>query len=102
MPAPKGVVSTLSQMNSIKKAAKKSAAPPHKRVLDALRDGILTWDDLKGATKANDDSLGFTLGELLDLRKIWTAERNGFRIYGIERRTGLVARFFNTERRSTD
>ncbi len=89
-------------MNSIKKAAKKSAAPPHKRVLDALRDGILTWDDLKGATKANDDSLGFTLGELLDLRKIWTAERNGLRVYGVERRTGLVPRFANMGRRSTD
>ncbi len=90
-------------MNSIKKAAKKSAAPPQKRVLDALRDdSILTWDDLKGVTKASDDALGFTLGELLDLRKIWTEERDGLRVYGIERRTGLVPRFANMGRRSTD
>jgi hypothetical protein len=71
-------------------------------VLDALQDGILTWDELKGATKASDDKLGSTLGELLDLRKIWTAERNELRIYGIERRRGLVPRFFNMGRRSTD
>ncbi len=90
-------------MNSIKKAAKKSAAPPQKRVLDALRDdSILTWDALKGAANANDDALGYILGELLDLRKIWTADRNGLRIYGIERRKGRVPRFFNTGRRSTD
>jgi hypothetical protein len=71
-------------------------------VLDALQDGILTWDDLKGVTKVSDDKLGSTLGELLDLRKIWTAERNELRVYGIERRRGLVPRFFNTGRRSTD
>jgi len=79
-----------------------SAASPQYRVLDALERGMLTWDDLKGVAKVNDDALGFTLGELLDLRKIWTAERNGLRVYGIERRTGLVPRFSNTGRRSTD
>ncbi len=72
------------------------------RVLDALQDGILTWDDLKGVTKVNDESLGSTLNELFDLRKIWTAERDGIRIYGIEKRPGLVPRFFSTGRRSTD
>ncbi len=77
-------------------------SPRQQRVLDALRDGILAWDDLKGVTKANDEKLGFTLGELLDLRKIWTAERNGLRVYGIEKRTGLVPRFSNPGRRSTD
>jgi hypothetical protein len=71
-------------------------------VLDALQDGILTWDDLKDVTKVSDDKLGSTLGELLDLRKIWTAQRNELRVYGIERRRGLVPRFFNTGRRSTD
>jgi hypothetical protein len=79
-----------------------STASPQQRVLNALRHDILTWDALKGVTKAKDDALGFTLGELLDLRKIWTAERNGLRIYGIERRTGLVPRFSNTGKRSTD
>ncbi len=81
---------------------KMKTASPQQRVLDALRDGILAWDDLKGVTKANDERLGFTLGELLDLRKIWTAERNGLRVYGIEKRTGLVPRFSNPGRRSTD
>ncbi len=75
---------------------------PQKRVLDALRDGCLTWDALKGVTKASDDALGYILGELLDLRKIWTEERDGLRVYGIERRTGLVPRFANMGRRSTD
>jgi hypothetical protein len=72
------------------------------RVLDALQDRILTWNDLKGVAKVNDGSLGSTLNELFDLRKIWTAERNGLRIYGIEKRPGLVPRFFNTGRRPTD
>ena len=75
---------------------------PQNRVLDALRDDSLTWDALKSAANANDDSLGYILGELLDLRKIWTAERNGLRVYGVERRTGLVPRFANMGRRSTD
>ena len=79
-----------------------SASPPQKRVLDALQDGIRTWDDLKGVTKIGDERLGFTLGELLDLRKIWTAQRNDTRVYGIERRMGLVPRFSQLERRSTD
>ncbi len=79
-----------------------SAASPQQRVLDALRDGILTWDDLKDAANVNDDSLGYILCELLDLRKIWTAERNGLRVYGVARRTGLVPRFANMGRRSTD
>ncbi len=79
-----------------------SATPPRKRVLDALQDGIRTWDDLKGVTKIGDERLGFTLGELLDLRKIWTAQRNETRVYGIEKRTGLVPRFTYAQRRTTD
>ncbi len=79
-----------------------STASPQQRVLDALQDGVLTWDELKGVTKTNDERLGFTLGELLDLRKIWTAQRNDSRVYGIEKRTGLVPRFTHPQRRSTD
>ncbi len=79
-----------------------SASPPQQRVLDALQDSILTWDALKYVTKINDERLGFTLGELLDLRKIWTAEQNDTRVYGIEKRTGLVPRFTHPQRRSTD
>ncbi len=72
------------------------------RVLDALQDGILTWDALKAVTKINDERLGFALGELLNLRKIWTAQKNDTRVYGIEKRTGLVPRFTYAQRRSTD
>ncbi len=79
-----------------------STASPQQRVLDALQDGVLTWDELKGVTKTNDERLGFTLGELLDLRNIWTAQRNDSRVYGIEKRTGLVPRFTYAQRRSTD
>jgi hypothetical protein len=63
---------------------------------------MLTWDALKGVTKVNDEALGWSLGALLDLRKIWTAEHNDTRVYGIERRTGLVPRFSHPQRRITD
>ncbi len=79
-----------------------SAASPRERLLDALQDGILTWDALKAVTKINDERLGFALGELLNLRKIWTAQKNDTRVYGIEKRTGLVPRFTYAQRRSTD
>jgi hypothetical protein len=72
------------------------------RVLDALQRGVCTWDDLKELAKLNDERLGFAIGELLDLRKIWTAEKNGVRVYGLERRTDLAPRFPHPQRRSTD
>ncbi len=72
------------------------------RLLDALQGGARTWDELRAALKINDDNLGFTISELLDLRKIWTAERGGVRIYAIERRAGLVPRFQHPLRRAED
>ena len=57
-------------------------ASSQQRVLDALEGGPLTWDDLKGVAKVNDEALGFALGALLDLRKVWTAQRNDTRVYG--------------------
>jgi hypothetical protein len=72
------------------------------RLLDALQGGARTWDELRAVLKINDDNLGFTISELLDLRKIWTAERDGVRIYAIERRTGLVPRFQHPLRRTDD
>ena len=72
------------------------------KVLDALRDGARTWDEIRELTKINDERLGFTLGELLDLRKIWTGQKGDVRVYGIERRTGLAPRFGHPLRRSTD
>lgn len=72
------------------------------KILEALKDGARTWEYLRGLTKMNDDNLGYTLGELLSLRKIWTVQHNDVRVYGIERRTGLVPRFGHPQRRVTD
>ncbi len=72
------------------------------RLLDALQGGARTWDELRAMLKINDDNLGFTISELLDLRKIWTAEREGVRYYAIERRAGLVPRFHHPLRRTED
>lgn len=72
-----------------------------KKVLESLEKGLCTWDQLRALTKQNDERLGYTLGELLDLRKIWTAERDGVRVYGIERRVGLVPRL-HAQRRIDD
>ena len=72
------------------------------KVLDALQGGTRTWGELREATKISDEGLGFTIGELLDLRKIWTVERDGTRVYGLERRAGLVPRFGHPHRRADD
>jgi hypothetical protein len=72
------------------------------KILEALKDSARTWEYLRGLTKMNDDNLGFTLGELLSLRKIWTVQRNDVRVYGIERRIGLVPRSTHPLRRVTD
>ena len=63
-----------------------SPTTPQQRILSVLEGGVRTWDALKGLTKINDERLGFTIGELLDLRKIWTTQINDVRVYGIERR----------------
>lgn len=72
------------------------------KVMGALRDGARTWDELRALTKISEEGLGFALSDLLDLRKIWTGHRGEVRIYGIERRTDLVPRFSQPQRRSTD
>ncbi len=72
------------------------------RVLNALQSGAKTWVELQDMTKISEESLGFTIGELLDLRKIWTGQKGEARIYGIERRRGLVPRFGHLQRRATD
>ena len=78
-----------------------NANSPQQRILNVLEKGLRTWDDLKELTKLNEERLGFSLGELFDLRKIWTAQKNGVRVYGIERRTGLAPRY-HLQRRATD
>jgi hypothetical protein len=72
------------------------------KVLAQLDGGARTWDELQALTKVSDESLGLAIGELLDLRKIWTGQRGDDRVYGIERRTGLVPRFAHEPRRADD
>lgn len=72
------------------------------RILNALKDGARTWDELRQLTKISEEGLGYTIGELLDLRKIWTRQKGEARIYGIEKRSGLVPRFGHPQRRSSD
>lgn len=70
-----------------------------RRVLAELESGVKTWTHLRFATKLNDDNLGKVVGRLLDLRKIWTVTKEDVRVYGLERRTGLVPRFANVQNR---
>ena len=73
---------------------------PQQRILHVLEGGHRTWEALKGLANINDQALGFTIGELLDQRKIWTTQNEGVRVYGVERRTGLVPRAFHRSRRT--
>jgi len=79
-----------------------SVVAAQQRVLDALQRAARSWDDLKKVAQMTDERLGLLLGELLNERLIWTARRDDCRVYGIERRTGLVPRFANSQRRATD
>jgi hypothetical protein len=72
------------------------------KVLDQLQGGARTWDQLRALTKFSDEILGLTILELLNQRKIWATQKNDIRVYGLERRIGLVPRFSHPERRSTD
>ncbi len=72
------------------------------KVLTQLEGGVRTWDDLQALTKVSDENLGLVIGELLDLRKIWTGQRGDDRIYGIEKRTGLIPRFAPEPNRAGD
>jgi hypothetical protein len=72
------------------------------KVLEVLREGVRTWDEIRALTKINEEHLGYVIGELLDLRQIWTLVKGDTRVYGIERRLGLVPRFANVHRRASD
>lgn len=76
--------------------------PSHERVLEAVAGGERTWDELLILAKLNAEQLGLVLNGLFDARKIWTAERGGVRVYGMERRRGLAPRFPHMLRRTTD
>ncbi len=77
-------------------------ASRQQKVLDQLQAGTRTWDDLRGLTKINDDNLGLTVLELVNQRKIWVTHKDDVRVYGIERRKGLVPRFAHEQRRASD
>lgn len=72
------------------------------RVLNVLQNGLHTWDQIKAATKLNDERLGYVLSDLFDRRKVWTAQDGDTRVYGIERRVGLQPRLAHLRRRVTD
>jgi hypothetical protein len=72
------------------------------RILSVLEDGVRSWDELKGLTYIQEDLLGINIGQLLGLRKIWTAHENDVRVYGIEKRRGLVPRASHQLRRAAD
>lgn len=72
------------------------------QVLSHLQDRARSWDELRRLLKINNEGLGFTIGALLSLRKIWTVQKNDIRVYGLERRNGLVPRSSYLQRRSTD
>lgn len=72
------------------------------KVLAQHDGGARTWDELRALTRVSDDNLGIAIGELLDLRKIWTGQRESERVYGLERREGLVPRFAHERRRAGD
>lgn len=72
------------------------------RILTVLEGGARTWGDLQKLAKINEEGLGLTLGELLSLRKIWTVQKNEVRVYGTERRIGLIPRSTHQSRRADD
>ena len=72
------------------------------QVLAHLQGRVCTWDELSRLMKINDDGLGFAIGTLLDLRKIWTTQKDDVRVYGLERRVGLVPRSALSQWHSTD
>jgi hypothetical protein len=72
------------------------------QVLNQLQGRVRTWDELRRLLKINDAGLGLTIGALLNQRKIWTAQKNDVRVYGLERRTGIMPRLSYLQQRYTD
>ena len=54
---------------------------PHRRVLDAIREGRRTWEEIGAATNLNDGKLGRVFSDLLVQRKVKTEHRAGVRVY---------------------
>ena len=54
---------------------------PHRRVLDAIRNGSRTWEEVATATRLDDDELGLILLDLLARKQVKTLHREGVRVY---------------------
>ena len=54
---------------------------PHRRVLDAIREGSRTWEEVGAATRLDDDELGLILLDLLTRKQVKTLYMGGVRVY---------------------
>ena len=54
---------------------------PHQRVLDAIRQGSRTWEEIGAATNLNNSKLGRIFSDLLVRKKVKTEHRAGVRVY---------------------
>ena len=55
------------------------------RVLDVLREGERTWQEIQALTDFNNDYLGILLGELPGRRIVKTGHRGEVRVYWLPR-----------------
>jgi hypothetical protein len=54
---------------------------PQQRVLDAIREGSRTWEEIAAATRLGDKRLGLIFIDLLDRKKVKVVYREGVRLY---------------------
>jgi hypothetical protein len=54
---------------------------PHQRVLDAIREGRRTWEEIAAVTRLGDSRLGLIFSDLLARKKVKTTYRGGVRVY---------------------
>lgn len=54
---------------------------PQRRVLDAVREGPCTWEEVAAATRLGDDELGLILLDLLGRKQVKTLYMGGARVY---------------------
>ena len=54
---------------------------PHQRVLDAIREGARTWEEISAVTKLHNSHLGLILSDLFARKQVETVHREGVRVY---------------------
>jgi len=66
---------------------KRPPSPPpadyHQLVLDAIRGGCQTWDELVAATKLDNGKLGLILVDLFTRKRVKVRHHEGERRYGL-------------------